>query len=170
MSTRIFPAALFLSAFVTALASAAPNPLAGEETIGDRAGFIPYRKHRPLPGTVIGLLVGNPQPILSSEGRSGPLDSLCFSTDGASYRWVYVAADKDPQITNLDVPVGKGDERKRYPSLNMATLKNVKRWGVSQPYTLVEVQVNDGLGSPAEDSFVATDIKVLEGSAEYPLK
>ena len=33
-----------------------------------------------------------------------------------------------------------------------------------------EVTVNDGLGSPPEDSFVATDIKVLDGTPDYPLK
>src|SRR5262249_9565653 len=43
-------------------------------------------------------------------------------------------------------------------------------WKVVQPYALVEVEVNSKLGSPAVPSFVASDIKVLDGTDEFPLK
>jgi hypothetical protein len=139
------------------------------ETVKDRAGFIPYRKHQALKGTLVGILLANGQPILSNEGRYGPPDQLVLGTGGASYRWVYVPAADKAIITNLQVPVGNG-QTKVYPKLNMANPTTVKQWGITRPYTLVEVEVNDGLGSPAGDSFVATKMKVLDGTKEYPLK
>src|SRR5262249_53683610 len=48
-------------------------------------------------------------------------------------------------------------------------LKTVKRWGVAEPYALVQVEVNSGFGSPAGESFVATHMRVLDGTREYPL-
>src|SRR5262245_53264361 len=80
--------------------------LAGEP-IKDRANFIPARKHQPLKGTAIGVLVYDGQPVLSTEGRSGPADQLCFGADGCSYRWVYVPTLDQAQIKNLRVPVGE---------------------------------------------------------------
>ena len=87
------------------------------------------------------------------------------------YGWSggYSAADS-AIITNLQVPTGDKGQVKVYPRLNMANPKTVKHWGVKNPYTLVEVEVNDGDGSPAGDSFVASNVKVLEGTKEYPLK
>jgi hypothetical protein len=165
--------ALFLAgaACVTAgLAFGVPSKRASEGTIKDRAGFIPYRKHQVLKGTAVGILVGDPQPVLFQEGRSGPPDSLCFSTAGASYRWVYVPAQDNGIITNLQVATGEKGKVKVYPKLNMANPKTVKHWGIKNTFTLVEVEINDGLGSLAGDSFVATRMKVLEGTKEYPLK
>jgi hypothetical protein len=136
-----------------------------------RANFLPRQKHMPLGGKVVGLLVSEPQPVLSAEGRSGPPDELCFACGGVSYRWVYVSVQGQAPITNLQVPVGeKGDQKQVYPALDLARLRLVGNWGVKEPYTLVEVTVNGGAGSPATDSFVATEIKVVEGTAEYPLK
>jgi hypothetical protein len=152
------------------IAFGVPSKPAPEGTIKDRAKFIPCRNHQALKGKAVGILVGNPQPILSTEGRSGPPDSFCFSTALASYRWVYVPAEGTSIITNLQVPTGEKGKGKVYPRLNMANPKTVKAWGIKNSYTLVEVEINDGLGSPAGDSFVATGMKVLEGTKEYPLK
>jgi hypothetical protein len=140
------------------------------ETIQDRAGFIPNRKHMPLKGKAIGILLTDGQPVLTTEGRSGPPDQLCFATAGASYRWVYVPAAANPQITNLQVPVGDKGETQTYPALDMANPKSVTPWGISRLYSLVEVEVNNGKGSPAGDSFVATRMTALDGTREYPLK
>src|SRR5207249_2108098 len=118
----------------------------------------------------VGVLLYDGQPVLSTEGRSGPADQLCFSTAGCSYRWVYVPVAANPQITNLQVPVGEVGQTQIYPSLDLARPQNVKAFGVEGHYTLVEVEVNNGQGSPKNDSFVATQIRVLEGSKEYPLK
>lgn len=154
--------------FAASVALADP-PL--EEPIKNRTAFIPNRKHQPLKGTVIGVLLYDGQPILSAEGRSGPGDQLCFSTAGGSYRWVYVPVnDPRPQISNLKVPVGDKGDFMVYPSLDIARPKNVTAWNIKGHYTLVEVTVNNGLGSPANDSFVATHLKVLDGTEKYPLK
>jgi hypothetical protein len=109
------------------------------------------------------------QPILSTEGRSGPADQLVFSSAGHSYRWVYVPAPNNAQITNLQVPVGDKGEREIYAALNMANPQSIFQFAVTQPYALVEFEVNGGKGSPANDSFVATKMRMLDGSKEYPL-
>jgi hypothetical protein len=153
----------------TAEAGGGKDKTATVDTIKDRTGFIPYRKYQPLAGTVVGVLVSNPQPILSTEGRGSALENYCLSLEGGSYRWIYVPTPNKPQINNLQIPLGNGQKR-MYPALSMANPQTVKQWGINQPYALVEVQVNDGDGSPAGDSFVATSMKVLDGSKEYPLK
>jgi hypothetical protein len=139
------------------------------ETVTDRAHFIPYRNHQPLKGTVVGILVGDPQPILGNEGRYGPPDQMTFATAGNSYRWVYIPVQGKPRIQGLTVPL-PGNKTKTFSGLSMANPVDVKQWGITQPYTLVEAEVNGGLGSPGTDGFVATKMKVLEGTKEYPIK
>jgi hypothetical protein len=136
----------------------------------ERKDFFPNRKQAAVKGTISGILLTDGQPVLSTEGRSGPADQLVFSSGRNSYRWVYVPTLENPQITNLQVPVGEKGEVQVYPALNMANPRSVVPWGITQGYTLVEITVNGGQGSPAGDSFVATSMKVLEGSKEYPLK
>jgi hypothetical protein len=158
---RILPAfALLLTA--TAFVSA--------QEIRDRKGYIPNRKQAAVPGKVIGILLSDGQPVLSTEGRSGPADQLVFSTGGNSYRWVYVPTQDNPMIRNLQVPVGDKGEKAVYSALNLASPRSVLPWAVTQPYALVEIEVNSGRGSPAGDSFVATEIKVIENSKDLPLK
>jgi hypothetical protein len=163
----LLAAAVLLVPLTTLLADP-PAP----QTITDRAGFLPRQKHQALKGKAIGVLVYDAQPVLSTEGRSGPADQLCFGCNGASYRWVYVPVVGNAQISNLKVPVGDkpNAQWQVYPSLDIARPKNVTPWGVTAPYSLVEVEVNNGLGSPVNDSFVATKIKVLDGTKEYPLR
>lgn len=170
MSSRaVILAALFLAAPAVL---AAPLPDGAEETVKDRAGFIPQRKHIPLPGKVVGVLVADVRAIMGHDGRSGPHDAFGFSRSGASYRWVYVPAKDTTIINGLRVRVGeKGEEVKVYPKLNMAGPKTVKQWDVAVPSAiLVEVEVNDGLGAPPDESFVGTKMKVVEGTKAYPLK
>ena len=142
--------------------------LHAQETVKDRKSYFPNRKSAVLTGKEIGILLTDGQPILSTEGRSGPADQLVFSAGGNSYRWVYVPTAENPLIRDLQVPVADG-EKVKYPALDMANPKSVARWGVKQTYTLVEVEVNAGRGSPAIDSFVGTNFRVLDGSKEYPL-
>jgi hypothetical protein len=138
--------------------------------VKDRAGYFPNRKQAAVGGTAIGVLLTDGQPVLSTEGRSGPADQLVFSANGNSYRWVYVPVAENPMITNLQVPVGDKGQKDVYPSLSIASPRTVVPWGITAPYSLVEVKVNDGKGSPANDSFVGTYFKVLDGSKDYPLK
>lgn len=141
-----------------------------QDTVKDRKAYFPSRKQVALQGTEIGILLTDGQPILSTEGRSGPADQLVFSAGGNSYRWVYVPTQENPLITNLQVPVGAKGEKAIYAALNMANPKSVLPWAVTQSYSLVEVEVNGGRGSPANDSFVGTSFKALDGTKDYPLK
>jgi hypothetical protein len=153
-------------------ARAAPRPpgtTTGE--IKDRKGFIPYRKYQALPGKAVGILIGDVRAVMGQEGRSSYPDAMGFSTGGNSYRWVYVPVLDRPNITNFSVPVGEKGERSRtYPKLSMARPETTRDWGINAPYALVEVEVNDGEGSPARETFVATKVKRLDGSRAYPLR
>ena len=140
-----------------------------QDVVKDRKAFIPSRKQVELKGTAVGILLTDGQPVLSIEGRSGPADQLVFSADGNSYRWVYVPTQDNPQITNLQIPL-PGGQKAVYAALNLANPRSVVPWAITQPYTLVEVEVNGGRGSPAGDSFVGSSFKVLEGTKDYPLK
>jgi hypothetical protein len=160
---------LFIPALAIVLTASAIG--SAQETVKDRKAYIPNRKQVAVPGKAIGILLTDGQPVLSTEGRSGPADQLVFSSGGNSYRWVYVPTqDGNPMITNLQVPVGDKGEKAIYAALNLASPRAVLPWAVTQPYALVEIEVNGGRGSPAGDSFVATEIKVIENSKIYPLK
>lgn len=155
---------------IAAMADAVPLPSEEKgDIVADRANFIPNRKHIPIPGKIIAVLATDAAPVLSTEGRSGPADQLCIGWNGGSYRWVYIPSDGDAIINNLQVPVADGT-KKVYPRLNMATPTSVKKWDIDKLYALVEVEVNDGDGSPANDSFVATKMKKLDGSKDYPIQ
>jgi len=173
MRARLCRAAVLLGVAVAATlpALAAPVPSGTTETLKDRTGFIPQRKYQALPGKVVGVLVGDVAPMMNQEGRSGPPDALAFSAGGNSYRWVYVPVADKPLIQNLRVPTGdKGNQSKVYPSLSMANAQTVRQWGIDAPCALVEVDVNDGLGSPAQESFVATGMRRLDGTTAFPAK
>jgi hypothetical protein len=131
--------------------------------------FIPQRKHVPLPATVIGVLVPDGQAVLANEGRSGPGNQICFAANGASYRWVCVQVDRNPGIGTLNLPIGDGTKTRKFERLSIATPTTLKSHGVPFGFALVEVEVNEGLGSPAVDSFVATRFKRLDGTDRFPL-
>lgn len=156
--------------FLAALAGlAVVCAVQADPPVKDVKSLLPARKHAPVKGNVVGILLYDAQPVLSTEGRSGPADQLCFSVSGNSYRWVYVPVTQNAQITNLQVPVGDMGQIQVYPMLDMARPKTVKAMGVDTLYSLVQVEVNNGQGSPAGDSFVATQFRVLDGSKEFPL-
>ena len=166
------PRTLLFSLVAVSSAAAAPVPVGPppDEVVTDRAAFLPTGKYQPLPGTVVGVLASDIAPAVALDGRSGPPDAMGFGRDGMSYRWVYLPADGTPLITNLTLPVGvKGDKKAVFPALNMANPKTAKAAGVKATYALVEVEVNDGAESPASEGFVATKVKVLDGSKDYPL-
>jgi hypothetical protein len=160
-------AALTLVACVVA----APAPSDSEGTIKKRDGFIPYRRYQSMPGKVVGVLVSDVRAMMAQEGRGGPADAFGFSSGGGSYRWVYTPVTEKPLITNFQVKAGeKGDKTQTYPSLSLANPQTVKQWNVPGGNVLVEVEVNGGAGAPADEGFVATNMKVLDSSKEFPLK
>lgn len=164
-------ASLLLSAAVGSLA-AAPVPISIPDTAAtDPAKFLPTRAYPPRDGTVVGVLVADAVPVMSRDGRGSQPDAIAFSRDGGSYNWLYVPVEANPQITNLQVRVGpKGGSTVVYPKLSMASPKTTAAWGVGEKFTLVEVTVNDGQGAPADEAFVASGVKVVEGTKAFPLK
>ena len=125
---------------------AAPVPKDTDEPVVDRKKYLPNRAYQPRPGKVIGVAVSDVVGMMGREGRSSQADALGFSSDGGSYNWMYVPMDDMPQITNLNVRVGpKGEE------------------------TLVEVEVNNGKGAPADEAFVASKMRVVDGSKAFPI-
>src|SRR5262245_48900463 len=174
MTTTVRRAALLLAvaALATLTVTAAPAPAPGttNETIKDRAVFIPQNKYRPLPGKALGILVNDVGVMMAHDGRGGPPDAMGFSVNGNSYRWVYVPVTQNVLITNLKVKVGeKGEGTRVYPTLSMASPTTVKQWNITVPYALVEVEVNDGLAAPAEQAFVGTKMTRVDGTKEFPL-
>jgi len=150
--------------------SAAPAPVQKTGTVKDRANFIPHRKYQALPGKVVGILVSDVRAKMAHEGRGGPADAMGFSANGNSYRWVYVPVTANALISNLNVRVGeKGDRTQTYPSLSMASPTTVRQWNITVPYALVEVEVNNGQGAPAEEGFVGTKMARLDGGKDFPL-
>lgn len=149
---------------------AAPVPVE-VVTVKDRKGFIPYRKYESLPGKVVGIMLSDVGPVMGQDGRSGPPDAFAFSRNAGSYRWVYTPADKDSIIQQLQVKVGEmGDKVKVYPHLNMANARTLAPWKVEGPVALVEVEINDGLGAPADEGFVASRMRRVDGTREFPLE
>lgn len=170
LKIRKLPAMLWLAFAACTTLSPALADEPAETVVKNGKSYLPYRKYQALPGKAIGVLVSDAQPVLSTEGRSGPNNELCFSHDGCSYRWVYVPdVSGQPMIRNLQVPIGNG-QKHLYGALNLASPPSVKPFGVRTLFTLVEVEVNQGDGSPVNDSFVATRFKVLDGNKQYPLK
>src|SRR5262245_53587287 len=173
MTTTVRRAALLLTvAALTALTvNAAPAPAPGttNEMVKDRSTFIPHNKYSPLPGKAVGILVSDVQAKMAYDGRGGPADAMGFSANGNSYSWVYVPVTENALISNLQVKVGeKGDAVRVYPTLSMASPTTVKRWNITAKYALVEVEVNDGLGAPADQSFVGTKMTRLDGTTKFP--
>lgn len=167
-------AVLLLTGSVLSLLTvqAAPVPRAKKEVvIQDRKSFIPWRKYFPVEGKAMGILVNNVREKMAHEGRSGPGDAMGFSLDGGSYRWMYVPVnDARPRISNLRVKVGPGGDRlKVYPRLDMIRPLTIQQWNLQGEHALVEVEVNDGMGAPPQEGFVATAMKKLDGTKEYPL-
>ncbi|MBX9678095.1 MAG: hypothetical protein K2X38_04965 [Gemmataceae bacterium] len=152
---------------------AAPAPQIQEDKAPDRVGYIPKAKYQPVPSRVVGVLVSDVVKVMGNEGRSGPPDAMAFSSGGGSYRWVYVPAINGMPaiIQNLQVKVGaQGDQMRIYPALNMANATTAKDlWGIKGPFALVEVEVNDKLGAPADEGFVATKMTQIDGTRDYPI-
>ena len=171
LSYRRAAVAGLLLTLAAATLSAAPVPKQIDEPVTERKIFLPTRAYQPRAGKVNGVAVSDVAGMMGREGRSSQADALGFSSDGGSYNWMYVPMEDMPQITNLWVRIGeKGDDSMQFPKLGMATPKRIAPWGVTNPYTLVEVEVNNGKAAPADEAFVASSIKVVEESKEFPIK
>jgi len=123
--------------------------------------------YQSLPARAVGLLVVDAGAVLAAERRSGPSGAVLFARDGASYRWFYLPAIADEQGDSITVTVGPGEERK-FANVVLATEKSLALRNVPAGYAAVDVEVNGGLGSPAADRFVATELRVLDDGVKVP--
>jgi len=124
----------------------------------------------PLPGVAVGVLVRDAEPVLRAERRFGPGNAMVFGRDGASYRWIYVPARAGEVGESVYVLVGQSGERtQRFTGVILATTSTLRAPPMQDGFALVEVEVNGGLGSPSVESFVATRLRVLDRTPEYPL-
>jgi hypothetical protein len=142
----------------------------GEPTTpGDKTVTAP--KFEPIPGKAIGVLVTDVMHMAVREGRTGPAGAVGFVRADGSFRWLYLPAPGDPDADDLTFALGAdGKEHKLFPKVRLATREMVKPLGLTGPFHLVEVEVNGGAGSASEEGFVATSLKRLDGTKDYPIK
>jgi hypothetical protein len=152
------------------LAFAAALAVAGEPmTTGDGDKAVP--QFEPLPGKAVGVVVLDSAPLAAREGRSGPPGAVAFVRGTASFRWMYLPAPGDPDAEDMSFGIGPdGKTQKVFPKVRLATKDMLKPLGLTDPFHLVEVEVNGGAGSPPEEGFVATSLRRLDGTKEYPFK
>jgi hypothetical protein len=132
---------------------------------------LPAQTFAALPGKVIGVLSNISQALLAAENRKGPADALTLGTGMGSPLWVYLPDQKRPLIGAMTFPVGSdGKQQQRFNRLNLATFRALSSAGITEPFTLVEVEVNGGLGGPPGQALVATAIRSVEGTKLYPLE
>jgi hypothetical protein len=128
---------------------------------GDGKNFMP------LPGRVTGILRTDAGRDLQRDGRTVPADVVGFVTGEEKERIVYCPCHAGADnCQSLKVLVGKeGKQRKDYPSVELLTSRNLHFYLPQEGlYRLVEVDVNDGLGSPNTDFFIASNVVVLDGT------
>jgi hypothetical protein len=166
---RIDPKRICLFLAIVYLSAEVRSPAA--PTASDTPFHLPVQDFRPLPGKIVGVLASNCQAVLANEGRKGPADALTFGAGSGSQRWIYLPNQPKPLIGAMLFAVGEDNsQKKRFDRLNLATLGALKSAGISEPFTLVEVEVNGGLGCPETQAFVATKVHSVEGSKRYPLR
>jgi len=127
----------------------------------------------PLPGKVIGILVGNPGAMLLGKDKVFSEDAVMFVTGKGDFRRVYVSATADsPNKEDLVLPVGKeGKERRRFNSVELLSRPLLKGLGLRADFQLVEMVVNDGAGCcPYTTGFYASKITVLDKTEFFPVE
>lgn len=161
---------VLVGAAVATACVSAPVDTARILQISDREVFLPQRRFLTLPGQTIGVLLRCPSAVLALGGRESAEDQYWFSTDGSSYQAVYVPVDKNPIYPRLEAPVGPMGERQAFENLSLATSSSLRKFGIRGEVVLVELEVNGGRGSPPADAFVATRLRRLDGTADFPVR
>jgi hypothetical protein len=147
-------------------------------------------KSRGLSGTAVGLLIWPRQipagALRDGLDQSGIRAGCFFSVDGDPFLAPYYEATEEEErrqrvehvlyvAEGLNIPVASGPEKlKTYPRLSSgpSVFERLKAQGdLPGPICLVEVEVNDGLGSPKGAlSFVITRMYLVEGGPDFVLK
>ncbi|MGL4550602.1 MAG: hypothetical protein ACRC33_05400 [Gemmataceae bacterium] len=122
----------------------------------------------PLPGKVVGILVGDARAIGLDEGDEQ--NAAVFVEGKGPPRRLYVpASPESPDKTTIFVAVGKdGKKRQSFPDVELLRRPLLKKLGLKPGFQLVEVEVNGGAGCPATPFFVASSIKVLDNTRDFP--
>jgi len=157
--------------FFTSLLLAVPVPSGNSGATIDRKKFFPQDRTGPLPGKVVGVLAPNSHPLIRKVGRFlHDEDAIYLSLNGDSYRWFYAPlAANDPRTNSVTVPVVDRRARMQFERVLLLRDSSIQSIGMTADFHLVEIEVNGGHGSP-EGTFVASKIRKLDGSKEYPLK
>jgi hypothetical protein len=127
----------------------------------------------PMPGKVIGVFVTDVKDAMAAEGRTGPTDAVGFASGLGSYRWAYLPCKDTPDDADtISVRVGEPPGKQiRFAEVCVATKPRLMKYGIAAPYTLVELEVNDGLGSSdGDDKFKCSSLRLVEGTEEYSLR
>ena len=123
----------------------------------------------PLPGRAIGILVRDASLAMREMGYIGADNAYGFASGPGGYRWLYCPCPGEEfkksaePITVKTGEHGMGEKTFNNVCVLDAPLATHINKNLSRPFTLVNIEVNGGLGCPATDSFVATDIRVIDG-------
>lgn len=121
---------------------------------------------QPLRGTAIGVLNAGIAPTLAEEGRSAPEGALGFAHKSFGYHLLYIAMLTGGD--DLELKVGDGSSSRQFRGLKLATVEDLSRLGLKELPCLVEIEVNEGLGSPGDGAFFASKIRRLDGTPAFP--
>ncbi len=123
---------------------------------------------QPLPAKTRGVLCSKASAAFSIQGKVVPDTAIGFASGNFGYHEVYIqnATDGD----NLTLKVGDGTRSQEFPRLRLAQEQDIFGLGITQLPCLVEVEVNAGLGGPAEGAFFASKIRQIDGTPACPVK
>ncbi len=134
-------------------------------------GIQPIPTYTPLPSRVIGVIVLHPQPVLAFQRIFGPKDLACFSSGESSYRCFYVPVKGgDGGETRSFRPMDPRGEKVSIDGLSLASARTLEPWGITEPYTLVEVMVNQGEGCGPDECLATTGLEVLGPARDYKIR
>jgi hypothetical protein len=118
-------------------------------------------------------------PLFNSKEKLGGLtftqtyaagNRSSVSLAGHPYQPLYVPVEAPP-FEKLTVQVGEKEEKQTFPKARMADPDTLQALQVRELYSLVEIEINGGKGSPeGAVELVGTKIRVLDGTKEYPIK
>lgn len=158
-----------LAMAVGPMSAAQPGPPEGR--MGDVSKTGAVAGYLPLPARAVGVVILDPGAVFAFERRLGPPGAAAFSRGAGRYRWFYVREGPDGKGERLNFGTGPaGAERIAIGGLTLARADTLRGRGIDAPFALVSVEVNEGAGSGPEASFAATDLRVLDGTRDYPLR
>lgn len=147
--------------------------------INPYAGFSRNRIDEELPGRAVGIVVSDQgfnfcvAEMMGVPKWDSPPQTYryAFSRGGTKYRPLDWHSDDPLKALTFREPVPTRNGRsatREFVGLCVADTDSARAKGVGPPFSLVEVEVNEGFGSPS-DSFAATEVKLIHKTAQYPL-